>query len=62
VGWQVSFHHNGKAYRLTLGKREQANIAHWETCGFAMTVASGLIEAKDGSERHELVGWAELLI
>ncbi len=62
VEWQVDFQYDGKAYRLTLAKREQADIAHWDTGGFAMTVASGLIVAKDGTERHHVTGWAELLI
>lgn len=62
VEWQVDFQHDGKAYRLTLAKRKQADIAHWDTGGFAMTVASGLIVAKDGTERHHVTGWAELLI
>jgi hypothetical protein len=62
VDWRVDFGHNGKRYRLSLQRREQLNIAHWETGGFAMTVATGAIEAMEGSEKHNVVGWAELLI
>jgi hypothetical protein len=62
TAWQVDFAHAGRAYRLVLERREQAHIAHWDTGGFAMTVAAGTIAARDGSERHGVVGWAELLI
>lgn len=62
VEWKVDFSHVGKRYRLSLRKREQLNIAHWDTGGFAMTVATGVIEATDSQERHNVVGWAELLI
>lgn len=60
--WQVDFGHNGKAYRLTLERREQLHVSHWDTGGFAMTVAAGAITARDGNERLDVVGWAELLI
>lgn len=62
VAWQVDFSHNGKAYRLTLEKQAQKHVAHWDTGGFAMTVAAGSIASRDGGERLDVVGWAELLI
>jgi hypothetical protein len=62
IEWRVEFHHMAKHYRLSLWKREQLNVAHWGTGGFAMTVAAGVIEANDGSKRHGVIGWAELLI
>lgn len=61
IGWQVDFVHVGRSYRLTLNRRAQKHISHWETGGFAMSIVSGTIVARDGGENFNLVGWAELL-
>jgi hypothetical protein len=60
--WQVDFQHGDKVYRLSLERRTQKHISHWDTGGFAMSVVSGTIVAHAGGENFDVSGWAELLI
>jgi hypothetical protein len=60
--WQVDFEYAEKAWRLDLDTAHRQHVADWEKGGFFMATVQGQITARDGSETHEVIGWAELLL
>jgi hypothetical protein len=62
IAWQAGFEHGGRAWELALYTAERKLCGDWETGGFAMSVANGVVSARDGSRRMTVTGWAELLI
>lgn len=60
--WDVSFHYDGKDYRLDLHTINRKYVTDWDTGGFAMSIVRGTIETSDRTISYPVLGWGELLI